>query len=124
MKGFGPAKLERYGDDLLAMLTPAVTRHADTIPRLGLRRSIGVPRRRGRIRKLRLFAVLVVLMLLALVAFSFGLVRAVGSEIPTLDPARQRSSNQVDSVIYAVAPAIPATSACWQSCAEVRAGCC
>ena len=46
-------------------------------------------------------------MLLALVAFSFGLVRAVASEIPTLDPARQQSANQVDSVIYAVAPGNP-----------------
>jgi penicillin-binding protein 1A len=42
-----------------------------------------------------------VLMLLAGVAFSFGLVRAVASEIPALDPAQQRAGNQVDSVIYA-----------------------
>ncbi len=42
-----------------------------------------------------------VLSLLSGVAFSLGLVRAVASEIPSLDPARQQASNQVDSVIYA-----------------------
>ncbi len=57
------------------------------------------PRKRGRIRKLRLLAVLTVLVLLAGSAFTFGLVRAVASEIPQLDPAAQRS--QVDGVVYA-----------------------
>ncbi len=42
-----------------------------------------------------------VLFLLSGVAFSLGLVRAVASEIPSLDPARQQASSQVDSVIYA-----------------------
>ena len=42
---------------------------------------------------------LTVLVLLAGMAFTFGLVRAVASEIPLLDPAAQRS--QVDGVIYA-----------------------
>ena len=42
---------------------------------------------------------LTVLVLLAGMAFSFGLVRAVASEIPLLDPATQRP--QVDGVIYA-----------------------
>ena len=42
---------------------------------------------------------LTVLVLLAGTAFTFGLVRAVASEIPQLDPAAQHS--QVDSVIYA-----------------------
>jgi penicillin-binding protein 1A len=51
--------------------------------------------------------VLFVLMLLAGVAFSFGLVRAVASEIPTLDPAHQQASNQIDSVIYSVDPDHP-----------------
>ncbi len=41
------------------------------------------------------------LLLLAGAAFTFGLVRAIASEIPTLDPARQNAANQVDSVIYA-----------------------
>jgi penicillin-binding protein 1A len=68
---------------------------------LRLRRSTKAPRRRGRIRKLRLLAVVTVLFLLSGVAFSLGLVRAVASEIPSLDPARQQASNQVDSVIYA-----------------------
>ena len=43
---------------------------------------------------------LTVLVLLAGMAFSFGLVRAVASEIPLLDPAAQRS--QLDGVIYRV----------------------
>ena len=58
-----------------------------------------VPRKRGRIRKLRLLAVLTVLVVLAGMAFSFGLVRAVASEIPQLDPAAQRP--EVDGVVYA-----------------------
>ncbi|MSO96007.1 MAG: PBP1A family penicillin-binding protein [Thermoleophilia bacterium] len=58
-----------------------------------------VPRKRGRIRKLRLLAVLTVLVVLAGTAFSFGLIRAIASEVPLLDPAAQRS--QVDGVIYA-----------------------
>jgi len=43
--------------------------------------------------------VLTVLVVLAGMAFSFGLVRAVASEIPELDPAAQRT--EVDGVIYA-----------------------
>jgi len=43
--------------------------------------------------------VLTVLVVLAGMAFTFGLVRAVASEIPLLDPAAQRA--QVDGVIYA-----------------------
>ena len=42
---------------------------------------------------------LTVLVLLAGAAFSFGLVRAVASEIPLLDPAAQHS--EVDGVVYA-----------------------
>ena len=66
---------------------------------LRLRRSTKAPRKRGRIRKVRLLAVLAVLVLLMGMAFSFGLVRAVASEIPLLDPAAQHS--QLDGVIYA-----------------------
>ncbi len=66
---------------------------------LRLRRRTHAPRRRGRIRRLRLFAVLTVLVLLSGMAFTFGLVRAVASEIPQLDPAAQRG--EVDGVIYA-----------------------
>jgi penicillin-binding protein 1A len=57
------------------------------------------PRRRRRVRKLRLAALLVVLLVLAGLSFAFGLVRAVASEIPSLDPAAERS--EVDSVVYA-----------------------
>ena len=56
-------------------------------------------RRRRRVRKLRLAALLGVLVVLAALSFSFGLVRAVASEIPALDPAAQRSD--VDTVVYA-----------------------
>ena len=45
------------------------------------------PRRR-RIRKLRAFALLVVLGLVGSAAFAFGLVTAIASELPKLDPAR------------------------------------
>ena len=47
-----------------------------------------------------MLALLTALFLLASVAFSFGLVRAIASEIPQLDPARQQA-HDVDSVIYA-----------------------
>jgi penicillin-binding protein 1A len=55
------------------------------------RRPSRAPRneRRRRIRKLRLFAVLLALGLLALSAFTFGLLQAMATEIPSLDPARQ-----------------------------------
>jgi penicillin-binding protein 1A len=60
---------------------------------------MGTPRRRRRIRKLRLLALTTVLLLLALMAFAFGLVTAVASEIPQLDPANRKT--EIDSVIYA-----------------------
>jgi penicillin-binding protein 1A len=59
---------------------------------------MGAPRRRRRIRKLRLLALIAVLLVLASVAFTFGLVRAVASAIPQLDPALQRGD--VDTLIY------------------------
>jgi penicillin-binding protein 1A len=65
------------------------------------RRTEARPRRRRRIRKLRLLALGAVLFLLAAVAFLFGLVRAVASEIPPLDPAAQQAGRQLDTVIYA-----------------------
>jgi penicillin-binding protein 1A len=58
-----------------------------------------VPRRRRRVRKRRLAALLGVLLVLWVLAFTFGLVRAVASEIPSLDPAAQKSD--VDTVVYA-----------------------
>ena len=64
-----------------------------------LRRRTEAPRKRRRIRKLRLLALLLILFVLTSVAFTLGLVRAVASEIPALDPSQQRGD--VDSVIYA-----------------------
>ena len=40
------------------------------------------------------------LAVLAVVAFGLGLVRAIASEIPKLDPARQRAADDLDSVLY------------------------
>ena len=57
------------------------------------------PPRRRRVRKRRLAALVAVLFVAALLSFTFGLVRAVASEIPALDPAAQRSD--VDTVVYA-----------------------
>ena len=57
------------------------------------------PRRRRRVRKRRLAALLGVLAVLSFLAFTFGLVRAVASEIPSLDPASQRTD--VNTVVYA-----------------------
>ena len=56
------------------------------------------PKRR-RIRKLRLLALLFVLGLLGLTAFTFGLLRAVASQIPALDPYTHRT--QENSYVYA-----------------------
>ena len=59
----------------------------------------GTSRSRRRVRKRRLAALLLVLLAAALLSFTFGLVRAVASEIPALDPAAQHSD--VDTVVYA-----------------------
>jgi penicillin-binding protein 1A len=56
-------------------------------------------RPRRRIRKLRLLALLTVLLLLGSVSFGFGLIRAVAGEIPKLDPQRQLDK-QVNGYIY------------------------
>jgi penicillin-binding protein 1A len=65
---------------------------------LRVRREKGKPRKR-RVRKLRLAALLCVLLALALLSFTFGLVRAVASEIPNLDPAAHRAD--INTVLYA-----------------------
>ena len=65
--------------------------------RLGSRTD-GAPRR-GRIRKRRFAALLLVLLALAGAAFSFGLVTAVRSELAALDPTRA-AQRDVDTVIY------------------------
>ncbi len=79
----------------------AFPRSARRIRPLRLRRRSQARPRPRRIRKLRLVALLTVLFLLAAVAFSFGLVRAVATEIPSLDPANQQAGRQLDTVIYA-----------------------
>ncbi|HUF02167.1 MAG TPA: PBP1A family penicillin-binding protein [Gaiellaceae bacterium] len=63
------------------------------------RRGKGLRPRRRRVRKLRLVVLLMVLTTLALLSFSFGVVRAIAGEIPSLDPATQRT--EVDTVVYA-----------------------
>jgi penicillin-binding protein 1A len=64
-----------------------------------VRRDKGAAARKRRVRKRRLAALLAVLLVLAGLSFTFGLVRAVASEIPALDPAAERSD--VDTVVYA-----------------------
>jgi penicillin-binding protein 1A len=66
---------------------------------LRVRREQGKPRKRRRVRKLRLAALLCVLLALSLLSFTFGLVRAVASEIPNLDPAAHRQN--INTVLYA-----------------------
>ena len=58
-----------------------------------------MPRPRRRVRKRRLAALVAVLFVAAALSFTFGLVRAVASEIPALDPAAQHAD--VDTVVYA-----------------------
>ena len=66
-----------------------------------LRRKRDDARRNGRhIRKLRLFVLVLILFLLGSTAFLFGLVTAIASGIPTLDPARAQSQ-EVNGYIYA-----------------------
>jgi penicillin-binding protein 1A len=66
---------------------------------LRVRREKGTPRKRRRVRKRRLAALLFVLLVLSLLSFSFGLMRAVAGEIGYLDPASNRSD--VNTVVYA-----------------------
>src|SRR5262245_50540101 len=68
------------------------------VPALRLPRRPSVARRRGRIRKTRLLALLLVLFALTAAAFSYGLVTAVRSELGTLDPSNPKGD--VDTVIY------------------------
>ncbi len=57
------------------------------------------PRRRRRIRKLRLYSLLAVLGSLTFASFTFGIVAAIAGEVPSLDPARQKG--QVNGYVYA-----------------------
>jgi penicillin-binding protein 1A len=54
---------------------------------------------RRRIRKLRLAALLLLLVLLGLTSFTFGLITAIASQIPTCDPGHVQ--REVDGHIYA-----------------------
>jgi penicillin-binding protein 1A len=61
------------------------------------RRESPAPKKR-RIRKRRLFVLSLALFILALSSFTFGLVTAIASEVPKLDPSKQR--RQVNTKIY------------------------
>jgi penicillin-binding protein 1A len=65
------------------------------------RKTSGPARKRRRIRKLRLLALVTALLLLGSVSFSFGLIRAVASEVNSgkFDPRRQLDK-QVNGYIY------------------------
>ena len=54
---------------------------------------------RRRIRKLRLFGLLLILFVLGLLSFTFGLVTSIASEIPSLVPARLQQ-HEVDGYVY------------------------
>ena len=58
------------------------------------------PHPRRRIRKLRLLALVGVLVVAAATAFSYGVVLAVGQQLSGLDPSRQQHE-QVDGYVYA-----------------------
>ncbi|HEY3105880.1 MAG TPA: biosynthetic peptidoglycan transglycosylase, partial [Gaiellaceae bacterium] len=58
---------------------------------------------RRRIRKLRLFGLILILFVLGLVSFTFGLVSGIASGIGTFDPA-SRAKQEVDGYIYAGKP--------------------
>jgi penicillin-binding protein 1A len=65
-----------------------------------LRRKPRVPKRR-RIRKLRLLALLLVLLALGLSAFTFGLLRAINTQLGPLDPATAAKKPQANTYVYA-----------------------
>src|SRR5437870_2305202 len=71
------------------------------VPRFARKHPSARPRRR--IRKLRLFSLLLLLFLLGGVSFTFGLITAVAGKIPELDPARLQKQ-EVDGYIYAGSP--------------------
>jgi penicillin-binding protein 1A len=71
------------------------------VPRSARKKAPAKPRRR--IRKLRLFGLLLILSVLGMVSFAFGLVTAIASDIPSLDPARLQK-HEVDGYIYAGQP--------------------
>jgi penicillin-binding protein 1A len=62
------------------------------------RRESSAPKKRRRIRKLRLLVLTLCLFVLALSSFTFGLVTAIAGEIPKLDPSRART--EANTKIY------------------------
>src|SRR5437763_684752 len=65
-----------------------------------LRRKPRPPKRR-RIRKLRLLSLLLVLFALGLSAFTFGLLRAINTQLGPLDPANAARQPQANTYVYA-----------------------
>ncbi len=57
------------------------------------------PRRRTRLKKLRLFAIFVTLLLLGLVSFAFGMFMAVASDLPKLENSTEFNSAASNSVL-------------------------
>jgi penicillin-binding protein 1A len=66
--------------------------------RIRRRRESPAPKKGRRIRKRRLLILTFALLVLAFASFTFGLVTAIASEIPKLDPSRQR--HEVNTKIY------------------------
>jgi penicillin-binding protein 1A len=67
------------------------------VPRTGPPQASKKPRRR--IRKLRLFGLLLILFILGSLSFTFGLVTSIASEVPSLDPTRLQQ-REVDGYVY------------------------
>ncbi len=67
------------------------------MPRTGPPQVSKKPRRR--IRKLRLFGLLLILFILGSLSFTFGLVTSIASEVPSLDPGRLQQ-REVDGYVY------------------------
>jgi penicillin-binding protein 1A len=67
------------------------------VPRTGPPQVSKKPRRR--IRKLRLFGLLLILFILGSLSFTFGLVTSIASEVPSLDPGRLQQ-REVDGYVF------------------------
>jgi penicillin-binding protein 1A len=67
------------------------------VPRTGPPQVSKKPRRR--IRKLRLFGLLLILLILGSLSFTFGLVTSIASEVPSLDPGRLQQ-REVDGYVF------------------------
>jgi membrane peptidoglycan carboxypeptidase len=67
------------------------------VPRKGPPQASNKPRRR--IRKLRLFGLLLILLVLGSLSFTFGRVKSMASDIPSLEPARLQQ-REVAGYVY------------------------